>query len=249
MNIICPITLEEIQEPGITLIGSIYEYDAIHKWLTNHNTDPITNIILPSKTILKWGDRTESLTEYAAHVKNNTMLYNYSFRLACNISAKYDKLLEKYQTIKNDRDWLAKTAKTRKDFLSGKSRAYPCRKKDQPSCNFLNLSNSNVTNGHYKCETFNFSNLSGSKFINCDFSRCKFIGSNLTDCVFINCVFIGEQVIFYKATVTNLKFINCAFEYTDRWFNTTHPNEIRQILKQRLIDEEHLDDVQIIKTN
>ena len=55
MNTTCPITLEPIKQIGITVGGNVYEYDAIKKWLNNHNTDPISNELLPSNFVINFG--------------------------------------------------------------------------------------------------------------------------------------------------------------------------------------------------
>jgi hypothetical protein len=48
---LCPITNEPIIKGGMTSVGQLYEFDAIKHWLQNHNTDPMTNIIMIDKTI------------------------------------------------------------------------------------------------------------------------------------------------------------------------------------------------------
>ena len=39
---------------GLTCIGSIYEYNLIVQWLKDHDTDPMTNLILPTKFVRKF---------------------------------------------------------------------------------------------------------------------------------------------------------------------------------------------------
>ena len=48
-NFICPISFKIMKNPHQTTIGSVYEKDAIEKWLKTNNTDPLTNVILQNK--------------------------------------------------------------------------------------------------------------------------------------------------------------------------------------------------------
>jgi U-box domain len=50
---ICPITAEPVVRGGLTSIGQLYEYSEIVRWLEDHDTDPMTNMILRNKTILE----------------------------------------------------------------------------------------------------------------------------------------------------------------------------------------------------
>ncbi len=45
---ICPITLKSIDDIVFTIFGSAYERSAITEWLREHETDPMTNQLLPS---------------------------------------------------------------------------------------------------------------------------------------------------------------------------------------------------------
>ena len=49
----CPITLERIESPVLLSDGSLYEEDAILRWLREHDTAPCTNLPLQEKIILK----------------------------------------------------------------------------------------------------------------------------------------------------------------------------------------------------
>jgi interleukin-1 receptor-associated kinase 4 len=50
---LCPITGLLMEHPVTTANGNTYEYAAIAQWLSSHNTDPVTNAALASKTLTK----------------------------------------------------------------------------------------------------------------------------------------------------------------------------------------------------
>lgn len=47
----CPITKVEISDYAMTCLGSVYERSAIQQWLQNNHTDPLTNLVLPTKNL------------------------------------------------------------------------------------------------------------------------------------------------------------------------------------------------------
>lgn len=86
----------------------------------------------------------------------------------------------------------------------------------------------------FKSEVFCFTNFSSNLFIGCDFLRVRFIGCNLDGVQFINCTFIGEEVCFYKS-YGKMKFVDCTFEYVDKWVQTKDIDEAVRILNCRLL--------------
>ena len=49
---LCPITHEIMLDPVIDALGHSYERNAIESWLANHQTSPITNEVLPHRTLV-----------------------------------------------------------------------------------------------------------------------------------------------------------------------------------------------------
>lgn len=49
---ICPITSEIMSDPVMLTDGQVYEKKAIQKWLTNHNTSPLTKIIVDKNILI-----------------------------------------------------------------------------------------------------------------------------------------------------------------------------------------------------
>ena len=45
-NFVCPITRQLINTIGVTSDGKIYEKSIIEKWLKNHNTSPLTGLVI-----------------------------------------------------------------------------------------------------------------------------------------------------------------------------------------------------------
>ena len=48
----CPISLEIMKDPVITADGSTFERARIEEWFRDHNTNPLTNEIVPAKTLI-----------------------------------------------------------------------------------------------------------------------------------------------------------------------------------------------------
>ena len=51
-HLVCPITLEVMDDPVICADGITYERSAITKWLEKHSTSPKTNLQLTNKTLI-----------------------------------------------------------------------------------------------------------------------------------------------------------------------------------------------------
>jgi DNA-binding Xre family transcriptional regulator len=54
-KLICPISLEPINEIGITINGQCYEYSLIKEWLSKNDKDPNTGVELNNLHIVKYG--------------------------------------------------------------------------------------------------------------------------------------------------------------------------------------------------
>eukprot|EP00003_Mantamonas_plastica_P022102 TRINITY_DN3704_c0_g1_i5.p3 TRINITY_DN3704_c0_g1~~TRINITY_DN3704_c0_g1_i5.p3 ORF type:complete len:189 (-),score=67.18 TRINITY_DN3704_c0_g1_i5:2292-2858(-) len=50
--LLCPITLEMMKDPVFAMDGHTYERDAIEDWFKTHDTSPMTNESIESKTLL-----------------------------------------------------------------------------------------------------------------------------------------------------------------------------------------------------
>ena len=49
--LVCPLTMELFVDPVSTPTGHTYERGAIQLWLRDHNTDPLTNLVLASSSL------------------------------------------------------------------------------------------------------------------------------------------------------------------------------------------------------
>ena len=49
---ICPITSDIMNDPVIAEDGNTYERAAIVQWFEDHNTSPLTNVVLESKKVI-----------------------------------------------------------------------------------------------------------------------------------------------------------------------------------------------------
>ena len=50
--LVCPISFEQFIDPVVCTDGHTFERNAIEEWLVNHDTSPLTNIVLPSKVLV-----------------------------------------------------------------------------------------------------------------------------------------------------------------------------------------------------
>jgi len=51
-NFLCPISLALMTDPVMAMDGHTYDRSAIENWLENNNTSPLTNNVLPAKTLI-----------------------------------------------------------------------------------------------------------------------------------------------------------------------------------------------------
>jgi hypothetical protein len=51
-SFLCPVTRLLMEHPVTTANGNMFEYAAIARWLSSHDTDPATNEVLKSKTLI-----------------------------------------------------------------------------------------------------------------------------------------------------------------------------------------------------
>ena len=51
-ELICPITQELFRDPVSTMDGQVYERAAIELWLSDHDTSPLTGVVLASKALI-----------------------------------------------------------------------------------------------------------------------------------------------------------------------------------------------------
>lgn len=244
---ICPITLEPINIYGITCYGSFYEYSAISDWLQNHNTDPLTNLPLPSKGLKKVLKEDFSPVTHIDH-KKSCLLWCYHLALVENSIKIYNNLIALENNAQGEY-WDKYSNAKKEQLIEGKVSYYEAavygtdidnmndyiRPSNTGSgFNFVDLSNCEFEDRDFKCASFNFANLSNCMFINCSLSRCSFIRANLTKCMFFGCDFKGESVSFYKAITTNCLFVRCSIERVDRWVMESKDKTFKKILSARL---------------
>lgn len=250
-QLICPISLAEIKFAGITVNGSIYEYQEIVDWLKNNNTDPMTNLVLPTKNIEKYDlsiSTKEQLFDAAKARKDNSIMYFNSLKLQLDAPDTYKKLKKLLFDQESD-EWKAYSQAKIINFIP----VYFCGNADNLDAEdeikrptgtgarfqFINLRDQTITDRGFKSEMFDFAKLSNCEFFECDFSRVSFIGTEFNNVTFYNCRFVGEQVCFYQATHKKLSFINCTMEHVNTWKTTNRPATIREILEDRLMQDVH----------
>jgi hypothetical protein len=244
MELICPIILESIKVAGITVYGSIYDYNAICEWLETNSTDPLTNLALPSKFVMKVIGSVEYIKIQSETVRANTSTWCYTFKMRYNSPIIYEKLIAMKKNTEVP-DWAIYNEMKIKQLGDFDKGAYMkiCKGVDpdiddtipRPSNTGRRFQFTTIKvimkDSQFKSELFDFATFNDCIFINCNFSRCRFIGATFNNVNFFKCTFIGEEVSFYKSTCSKLKFHQCKFEHADTWRITTDKKEVEGILE------------------
>jgi hypothetical protein len=240
-TLICPITTEPIKHAVCTIIGSIYERDAITEWLKMSYRDPLTNIRMASNDITFIMDLPEDPAIAEATVEETTKICKLRAKV---IAAKYRRVLSNPDNIINYEETIIlykilEGIRTRIQMVNKRKwQSYNMMKKynyqynykpspdyidifDRPSntgfgYQFVTLDHLTIRNRNHKSDRYDFADLSRCMFISCGFDRCTFIGTNLENVVFVNCSFNGDEVSFYKST-GNPIFVGCVIEPVGSW--------------------------------
>jgi hypothetical protein len=253
----CPITLEVIKDPVMTVFGSLYERKAIEKWLETSSYDPLTALKLSSTFLIPIEKNltAEQLEQKAQNVRLSTSLWSQTFKMwfqdPSHNSNQYLKLKNIEKNLSNIVGWQNYCLERQNEFSLGLENYKSPYPDDSESCEekrpkgtgkdfqFLCLGDPTDLNyirgKDFKCSKFDFSKLYNVMFYKCNFSRSTFVGTHFDDVFFVKCTFKGESVNFYKATVENdLKFIKCRIEDGDNWEKfITDPNEFKENLELR----------------
>jgi hypothetical protein len=248
---ICPITLEPIAVYGITCVGSLYEYDAISDWLQDHDTDPVTNLLLPTCFVVKFMDTPAAATKKGVDMRESLMGWCPSIRLILDNGIKklHDHLYDLRTSVIDNPDFVQFASSFSLDEYAntGKDRAYMSRLKgklwpeNRPldtgyGLQFLHFKNVTLSGKSFKSELFDFAVFENCTFISCQFGRASFTGTTFINTLFKKCtIAYGEESMFYKAT-GNIKIsgtIRC--EFYD-WKGATSFEEVEKIFKQRFFE-------------
>lgn len=226
----CPISCDPIVHGGMTVVGSVYEYDSIVYWLQTHCTDPTTNLILPSKFVVRVADYvlcdSGKLAAAQTDMRNSTCLWSIAFNLIVDKSrlAKKTQLLGEQRAViarnaaawkpwsDRMRDFFVRYSKSSDSLLHVGQGRYnvdnglielAATRPANTGSHFqhLNLSLVHICNLLFKNISFDGCDLSFSSFIDCHFDRCTFLRCNLTGSVFVRCRFRGEETHFYGSQV------------------------------------------------
>ena len=235
MELTCPITLQLINEAGITCVGSIYEYNVIKKWLENHTSDPLTNLPLYTLFVVKFSvDNVDALKDKANDIRHNTQLVDNSFSLQTRSGLSYNILSE--TVINKDETW----NNYQNHFISSLQQKEIQNIITRPtntgeSFQFMNLTGC-FNHKNFKNHKFDFAILENCIFVSCNFSRTTFIGTTFHNVVFTDCKFVGEEITFYKANCVRAMFVQCEMEYVNKWITSKNPQEVTQILTSRFLE-------------
>lgn len=263
----CPITLCEIKKGGLTVLGNLYDYNAITTWLQSHDSDPLNNIPLPSKFIIKINERILTSSTLLEQKKKDILFSTLNWSVVTRMRLKVHKkdylsllhkkkeIVESYPDVWNKymnerieefHNHIAisgycgidSDSTAKKNILS----VIPSLKDSALIDGFtlLNLSikNRNITNKCYKSTCFDFADISYINFIKCDFSRTSFQNTIMEGTIFSECNFKGDTVTFYNAICSNKTvFRNCAIEPPDGSWRLCQ-GDIYSILLDRGIDPE-----------
>ena len=216
----CPITQEEIEVYGITCNGQIYEYDAIKKWLTIHETDPLTNEYLPNKFVNKVEKEVERILgeEYIKRIAQNTLenskIYLRGFRSLDSYRRDLEKIAGYRENIKaQEKQWNSYHDMRIKYIYQKEDEA---RRKRQIVCiadYYMDRSPSfeeqRPAETGNSFEMIDLSNSWRKVISNLNFKCESFSGANLSNHMFHNCMF--SHVKFIGTNMRGLYFEDCCF--------------------------------------
>ena len=261
-EIICPISIEPIEELAMTCYGHVYEKSVIQEWFMDHDTDPISGRYLFTKSLITKGIDKKNIKESQKKIRNNMLiLSNYPIELLY----PENKVKEVKNTGLRIREFDGQNSENWKNFsiqqLSyfrstdtskytipqniyiNKDYDYPRPSDTGTDFEFLNLSGDYFNKfqhigQNFKGASFNGADLSCNVFIQCLFNRCTFIGANIAATVFHGCSFLGEEVNFANASTSeDTQFIDCFAEDVGDWTKWNDPQKVKLCFKNRLLRE------------
>lgn len=261
-EIICPISIEPIEELAMTCYGHVYEKSVIQEWIMNHDTDPISGRYLFTKSLITKGIDRKNIRASQKKIRDNMLiLSNYPTELLYP-EHKVKEVNQMAQKIRNftgseEEEWknysinqlsyfrnpdAAKQTIPRNRYLNTDG-DYPRPMGTGKDFEFLNLSGDYFNKfqhigQNFKGASFNGADLSSNVFIQCYFNRCTFICANISAAVFHGCTFLGEEVNFAGASASeDTQFIDCTAEDVGDWSKWTDPQKVKLCFKNRLLTE------------
>lgn len=201
MSLVCSISLEAVDDPVMTVSGSIYERKSIEEWFKKNQTDPNTGLTLSSKILLKIDKNLtmEEIDKKAKELRNSTQ--------KSEISEQYEQLLGVYKGLHLLKRWSNYDKKYKEMFEICLTGPYGKNEDEhaiiENDFQFVDLKKNNgslVIAGKslLNCK-FNFANLKNVVFFHCEFQNTSFIGTNFDNVEFLSCSFMGKTT-FYKAS-------------------------------------------------
>lgn len=264
---VCPISFDEIKNPGITCYGNVYEKSFIEEWVKTHDTDPLCGRILFTKCIISRGLENmsaDNIYEIQKKIRNNLKL---AFRQPFELMYPEVKMQEIRKTqahiaqFKGDDKlhWAQYTMYKKSYFRtpgkckSGFPEPFFIDQFDEISrpnntghgVQFVDLSSNpddkyELKVENYKGLSFIGTDLSNNVFYECKFHRCVFIGAILKGTIFHRCDFSGEEVNFAEAiTDQETRFIDCMIEDVGSWHKKIYRDDVEMCLKHRLLEGNH----------
>ena len=222
--IICPILMTHIKVAGILCSGNIYEYDAIVQWLEEHDTDPLTNLDLPTKFVVKY-HHLASVREKASDIRNSTK----GWCKGCYIEDTWTCWENQFTKLKELQPQINDLPNNLLDTYDAHSME-PIDRFGNVGCSFqfINIKDQVYNDKSFKLKRFDMCKMKKCVFVNCSFSDASFIGAVLNNVTFIRCNFIGDRFTLYHATGSPI-FIDCAFEFFT-WTKPRSQDEIEKII-------------------
>ena len=259
----CPISFETLDETNIamTCYGQYYEINTIRDWMMEHDTDPIARRFLYTKALITKGIDLKNIKVSQKKIQQNMLiLSNYPHELIYPDN-KIKEIKKTQQTIRNFEGeiremWtqycidklsyfrnpdVSKQTIPRNRYLN-QNGDYPRPEGTGKDFEYMDLSGDYFNkfqhiNQNFKGTSFNGADLSNNVFVQCAFNRCTFVGANIASTVFHGCSFLGEEVNFADASVSDeTQFIDCSAENIGDWTRWTDPQMVKLCFKNRYLE-------------
>lgn len=217
---ICPITLQPIRDPVRTLAGVIYERAAIAQWLTEHSSDPVTNLVLPSKDLLPVGDPRQTPSDFRKDLVWTicTPFYHVAMENERKFVCPQLKTVEASQALMDD-------------LRANPMKFYRPIEGLGSLFHGLHLKSGKITDASFKDIDFRGSTFEHVIFLRVTFNHCNLSHTDLRSATFIDCVFRGERTIFVDAKV-GPEFHQCFAESHKSW-SMASAGEFRESMRAR----------------
>lgn len=234
LSLTCPILHTKIEDPALTIYGNVYERSAIAQWFSQHDTDPVTNMRVPTKMLYSLcnAETTEEIHTRILEVRSFIRFYykydkNDALKRADEDFSLYGFQIPKiisllvWTSFRDNQLWnysLYQTIQSR--FGIRVSDDYNIARHVFSGRDLTNYTVPHIDR-QFKNFAFHNTTFGAQKFYRCVFNLCSFQRSDLRNSLFQNCTLVLDNTkdyyIFSEALIDwTTMFLNCNIKILGR---------------------------------